>query len=196
MEDLRGRLSSHLRNRILRDDDNQRLLNGIGMQQDRRAERILRPAVIAHKGVAVFQESARHRHLCRLRQHCPDHSQATPANHRPRIPDPVPGTRPLFKFPSSPFSSTPHRAPAPWPKLRRGSFYNAGEQWMLHFDEKGGKSREIRSAGIRGCSELRIRCRLPSSVFRPAQVQLHPPPDGRSVGCSRWTGVRNRVRQP
>ena len=27
--------------------------------------------------------------------------------------------------------------------LRRGSLYNAGEQWMLHFDEKGGKSREI-----------------------------------------------------
>src|SRR5437016_4850546 len=28
-------------------------------------------------------------------------------------------------------------------KLRRGSFYHAGEQWMLHFEEKGGKSREI-----------------------------------------------------
>lgn len=28
-------------------------------------------------------------------------------------------------------------------KLRRGDFYNAGEQWMLHFTEKGGKSREI-----------------------------------------------------
>ena len=27
--------------------------------------------------------------------------------------------------------------------LKRGSFYYAGEQWMLHFDEKGGKSREI-----------------------------------------------------
>lgn len=27
--------------------------------------------------------------------------------------------------------------------LRRGNFYNSGEQWMLHFDEKGGKSREI-----------------------------------------------------
>lgn len=27
--------------------------------------------------------------------------------------------------------------------LRRGSFYHAGEQWMLHFEEKGGKSREI-----------------------------------------------------
>jgi site-specific recombinase XerD len=28
-------------------------------------------------------------------------------------------------------------------KLRRGDFYNAGQQWMLHFNEKGGKSREI-----------------------------------------------------
>src|ERR1022692_1791990 len=28
-------------------------------------------------------------------------------------------------------------------KLKRGNFYRAGEQWMLHFEEKGGKSREI-----------------------------------------------------
>ena len=28
-------------------------------------------------------------------------------------------------------------------KLKRGGFYHAGDQWMLHFDEKGGKSREI-----------------------------------------------------
>lgn len=27
--------------------------------------------------------------------------------------------------------------------LKRGSLYNAGDQFMLHFDEKGGKSREI-----------------------------------------------------
>jgi integrase/recombinase XerD len=27
--------------------------------------------------------------------------------------------------------------------LKRGSMYHAGDQWMLHFDEKGGKSREI-----------------------------------------------------
>jgi integrase/recombinase XerD len=27
--------------------------------------------------------------------------------------------------------------------LRRGNFYDAGDQWMLHFEEKGGKSREI-----------------------------------------------------
>lgn len=27
--------------------------------------------------------------------------------------------------------------------LKRGSFYHGGDQWMLHFDEKGGKSREI-----------------------------------------------------
>lgn len=63
---VQGKLTHHLRNRILRDDDNQRLLNGIGGQNDRghllrflfqtgveptnnRAERILRPAVIARK---------------------------------------------------------------------------------------------------------------------------------------------------
>jgi site-specific recombinase XerD len=28
-------------------------------------------------------------------------------------------------------------------KLKRSDFYHAGEQWMFHFDEKGGKSREI-----------------------------------------------------
>jgi integrase/recombinase XerD len=28
-------------------------------------------------------------------------------------------------------------------KIKRGDFYQAGEQWMLHFEEKGGKSREI-----------------------------------------------------
>lgn len=65
-QQLDAQLTRHLRNRILRDDDNQRLLNGIGLQQDRghllrflktegveptnnRAERILRPAVIARK---------------------------------------------------------------------------------------------------------------------------------------------------
>ena len=65
-ETLEGDLTYHLRNRILRDDDNQRLLNGVGIQQDRgnllrflhqedvdatnnRAERELRPAVIARK---------------------------------------------------------------------------------------------------------------------------------------------------
>jgi transposase len=63
---LDQKLTDHLRNRILRDDDNQNLLNGIGAQHDRghllryldregveptnnRAERILRPAVIARK---------------------------------------------------------------------------------------------------------------------------------------------------
>ena len=63
---LDEQLTHHLRRRILRDDDNQRLLDGIGLQQDRghllrflvspgveptnnRAERILRPAVIARK---------------------------------------------------------------------------------------------------------------------------------------------------
>jgi site-specific recombinase XerD len=28
-------------------------------------------------------------------------------------------------------------------KLRRGDFYDSGDQWMLRFEEKGGKSREI-----------------------------------------------------
>jgi len=63
---LEDQLTYSLRNRILRDDDNQRLLNGIGTQNDRghllrflddpgieptnnRAERALRPAVIARK---------------------------------------------------------------------------------------------------------------------------------------------------
>jgi transposase len=66
VQELADKLTHYLRNRILRDDDNQRLLNGIGGQNDRghllrflwqegveptnnRAERILRPAVIARK---------------------------------------------------------------------------------------------------------------------------------------------------
>jgi transposase len=65
-QQLDQQLTDHLRNRILTDDDNQKLLNGIGLQHDRghllrflktegveptnnRAERILRPAVIARK---------------------------------------------------------------------------------------------------------------------------------------------------
>ncbi len=64
--ELDEKLTHQLRNRILRDGDNQRLLKGIGIQHDRghllrflntegveptnnRAERILRPAVIARK---------------------------------------------------------------------------------------------------------------------------------------------------
>lgn len=66
VQKLEETLTHHLRNRVLRDHDNQRLLNGIGSQNDRghllrfllqegleptnnRAERILRPAVIARK---------------------------------------------------------------------------------------------------------------------------------------------------
>jgi hypothetical protein len=65
-QQLNEQLTHHLRHRILRDADNQRLLDGIGLQHDRgrvlrfletegveptnnRAERILRPAVIARK---------------------------------------------------------------------------------------------------------------------------------------------------
>jgi transposase len=64
--ELDQKITHHLRNRILRDDDNQRLLNGVGTQHDRghilrflyqsgieptnnRAERDLRPAVISRK---------------------------------------------------------------------------------------------------------------------------------------------------
>ena len=63
---IEAELIHHLRDRVLKDDDNQRLLNGIGGQSDRgnlllflhvpgveptnnRAERALRPAVIARK---------------------------------------------------------------------------------------------------------------------------------------------------
>jgi hypothetical protein len=66
VEDLDIRLTWHLRERMLKDKDNQRLLNGIGEQMNRgriltflevpgveptnnRAERMLRPAVIARK---------------------------------------------------------------------------------------------------------------------------------------------------
>lgn len=66
VEKIEAALTHHLRNRVMKDDDNQRLLNGIGGQNDHgnvlrflhepgveptnnRAERALRPAVIARK---------------------------------------------------------------------------------------------------------------------------------------------------
>jgi transposase len=66
VERIEAKLTHHLRTRILQDPDNQRLLDGIGLQHDRgnvlrflhhpeveptnnRAERALRPAVIARK---------------------------------------------------------------------------------------------------------------------------------------------------
>ncbi len=66
LQQIDDALTHHLRNRILKDEDNQRLLNGIGWHQDcgnllrflrvagleptnNRAERALRPAVIARK---------------------------------------------------------------------------------------------------------------------------------------------------
>jgi hypothetical protein len=66
VERIEEELTSHLRPRMLKDEDNQRLLDGIGLQHDRgrvllflhdptieptnnRAERALRPAVIARK---------------------------------------------------------------------------------------------------------------------------------------------------
>lgn len=65
-QELDERMTDHLRRRVLQDDDNRRLLDGIGLQHDRgnllrflqtegveptnnRAERMLRPAVIARK---------------------------------------------------------------------------------------------------------------------------------------------------
>ena len=65
-ERIEGELTNHLRPRMLKDEDNQRLLDGIGLQHDRgrvllflhdptieptnnRAERTLRPAVIARQ---------------------------------------------------------------------------------------------------------------------------------------------------
>ncbi len=65
-DELKELVSYHLRDRTLKDEDNQRLLNGLGKQDDRgrlmrflsapfveptnnRAERMLRPAVIARK---------------------------------------------------------------------------------------------------------------------------------------------------
>lgn len=65
-QELDERMTYHLRRRVLQDDDNRRLLDGIGLQHDRgnllrflqtegveptnnRAERMLRPAVIARK---------------------------------------------------------------------------------------------------------------------------------------------------
>jgi hypothetical protein len=75
VEKIEAELTHHLRNRALKDDDNQRLLNGIGGQNDRgnvlrflhqpgieptnnRAERALRPAVIARK-VSQCSKNAR-----------------------------------------------------------------------------------------------------------------------------------------
>jgi transposase len=66
VDELKDELTLHLRDRVLSDEDNQRLLNGVGAQHDRarvlsflteegveptnnRAERDLRPAVIARK---------------------------------------------------------------------------------------------------------------------------------------------------
>jgi transposase len=75
--ELDQKITHHLRNRIFRDDDNQRLLNGVGTQHDRghilrflyqpgieptnnRAERDLRPAVISRKVRSARKTSAEH----------------------------------------------------------------------------------------------------------------------------------------
>jgi integrase/recombinase XerD len=50
-------------------------------------------------------------------------------------------------------------------KLRRGNFYNAGQQWMLHFSEKGGKSREI---PVRGDLQELISAYIDAAGLRDA----------------------------
>jgi site-specific recombinase XerD len=49
--------------------------------------------------------------------------------------------------------------------LRRGSFYHAGDQWMLHFEEKGGKSREI---PVRYDLEQMVCAYIDAAVLRDA----------------------------
>jgi len=69
-------------------------------------------------------------------------------------------------------------------KLQRGSFYHAGDQWMLRFEEKNGKSREIPvrqdlqgviaayvdAAGLRDAPRD-ARCSRPRSAKREGWVQ-------------------------
>ena len=50
-------------------------------------------------------------------------------------------------------------------KLRLGNFYNAGQQWMLHFAEKGGKSREI---PVRGDLQEMISAYIGAANLRDA----------------------------
>lgn len=49
--------------------------------------------------------------------------------------------------------------------LKRRNFYNAGQQWMLHFSEKGGKSREI---PVRGDLQELISAYMDSARLRDA----------------------------
>jgi hypothetical protein len=50
-------------------------------------------------------------------------------------------------------------------KLKRGNFYHAGQQWMLHFSEKGGKSREI---PVRGDLQELISAYIDAAGLRDA----------------------------
>jgi integrase/recombinase XerD len=54
-------------------------------------------------------------------------------------------------------------------KLKSGSFYHAGEQWMLHFEEKGGKAREI---PVRHDLEQQISTYLDAAGVRNAPKEL------------------------
>jgi Transposase IS66 family len=99
LQQLDQQLTDHLRDRIFWDDDNQRLLDGIGLQHDRghllrflkmegveptnnRAERILRPTVIARK-VSHCPKNQRGADAF------PDCSQDGSANHFPSLGRPI-----------------------------------------------------------------------------------------------------------
>lgn len=113
VQQLDDELTIHLRDRTLRDDDNQRLLNGVGAQHDRghvlrflhedgieptnnRAERDLRPAVIARK-VSHCSKNERGAHafaafasvLQTLRKNAPSQITATLAKLLGRQPVPT-----------------------------------------------------------------------------------------------------------
>ena len=77
--------------------------------------------------------------------------------------------------------------------LRRGSLYESGDQWMLHFDEKGGKSREIpvRHDWPRCCSNISTR---PVCATSPSRLPSSGPPTAIPGGlpkpsCPAWTSA-------
>jgi integrase/recombinase XerD len=63
-------------------------------------------------------------------------------------------------------------------KLRRGSLYHAGDQCMLHFDEKGGTSREV---PVRHDLEQMLFAYLDAAGLRQAgkDTPCSVPPSGR-----------------
>ena len=98
-DEIKAKVTHHLRDRILEDDDNQKLLNGLGAQNDKghlmrflsaRRARTHEQSGRTHvasggdraKGVAVFEERGRCAYLCCLRQHRPDGSQGRRFHYR------------------------------------------------------------------------------------------------------------------